>query len=228
MAFKILIADDEPDLRDMVRYNLEAAGYEVLVARDGVEAVSIAEEEQPHLIVLDIRMPRMSGLDVCRRIRKSRLVSNTPVIMLTALNQEQDEIGGLEAGADDYIQKPVSPKVLVTRIKARLRRAYPAAELPPVIAKHDLEIDRERYVVRKGPPDDARKIHLPRKQFELLFKMAAEPGVVFSREQLLDAIWGEDVYVTPRTVDVHVRKIRDSIGDDYIETVKGVGYRFRE
>lgn len=228
MAFKILIADDEPDLRDMVRYNLEAAGYEVLVAQDGVEAVAMAEEEKPHLIVLDIRMPRMSGLDVCRRIRNSRIVSSTPVIMLTALGQENDEVSGLEAGADDYIQKPVSPKVLVTRIKARLRRAYPKEDQPPVIAEHDIEIDRDRYVVRKGSGDDVQKIHLPRKQFELLHKLAAEPGIVFSREQLLDAIWGEDVYVTPRTVDVHVRKIRDSIGDDYIETVKGVGYRFRE
>ena len=228
MAFKILIADDEPDLRDMVRYNLEAAGYEVLIARDGVEAVQMAEAEQPHLIVLDVRMPRMDGFDVCRRIRASRIVGGTPVIMLTALNQDRDEIGGLEAGADDYIQKPVSPKVLVTRIRARLRRAYPEEEAVPVIARHDIEIDRERYMVRKGSGDDVQKIHLPRKQFELLFQLASEPGIVHTREKLLDAIWGEDVYVTPRTVDVHVRKIRDSIGDDYIETVKGVGYRFRE
>jgi two-component system alkaline phosphatase synthesis response regulator PhoP len=232
MDFKILIADDEPDLRDMVRYNLEAQGFEVVVARDGDEAIDVAVAERPHLIVLDIRMPGLSGFEVARRIRKTDAIASTPIIMLTALDQERDEVGSFEAGADDYIQKPVSPKVLATRIKARLRRAYPDEDEPEkVLVREPFEIDREKYVVRKRKSDDqedVEKIHLPRKQFELLYHLAQNPGIVHTREELLDRIWGEDVYVTPRTVDVHVRKIRDSIGDEFIETVKGVGYRFRE
>jgi two-component system alkaline phosphatase synthesis response regulator PhoP len=227
MEYKILIADDESDLRDMIRYNLELEGYQVVTASDGTEAIEVAKNERPHLIVLDIRMPGLSGLEACRKIRQTDSISGTPIIMLTALGQERDEVTGFEAGADDYVQKPVSPKVLLTRIEARLRRAYPPAK-KSLIAIHDLEIDRERYVVRKIKGEKTLKIHLPRKQFELLFTLADRPGIVLTREELLVRIWGEDVYVTPRTVDVHVRKIRDSIGDDYIETVKGVGYRFKE
>ena len=233
MDFKILIADDEPDLRDMVRYNLRVQGFEVIVAKDGEEALEMAVSERPHLIVLDIRMPGLSGLEVARKIRQTDEIATTPIIMLTALDQERDEVGSFEAGADDYIQKPVSPKVLATRVKARLRRAYPEADEPAkVLIRDDIEIDREKYVVRKRigdePEEGIQKIHLPRKQFELLYHMAQNPGIVHRREDLLDRIWGQDVYVTPRTVDVHVRKIRDSIGEDFIETVKGVGYRFRE
>ena len=228
MALKILVADDEPDLRDMVRYNLETEGYEVVVAADGREAVELAQSEQPDLIVLDVRMPRLSGLEACRKIRAIESLADTPVIILTALGQEQDEIMGLESGADDYIQKPVSPKVLITRIKTRLRRAEMATRKLATLSRGDLTIDRDRFDVRRTTGDEEEKFHLPRKQFELLFALALHPGIVFSREELLDSIWGQDVYVTPRTVDVHVRKIRDKIGDDYIETVKGVGYRFKE
>lgn len=228
MVFKILIVDDEPDLREMVRYNLESEGYLVVMARDGIEAVDVAIEESPHLIVLDVRMPNLGGIAACRKIRSIDKISGTPIIMLTALGQEFDEIGGLEAGADDYIRKPVSPRVLVSRIKARLRRAYPTDKSEKVLGRHDLEIDRERYLVRKITPDSVQKLHLPRKQFELLYYLALNPGIVHTREDLLGQIWGSDVYVTQRTVDVHVRKIRDSIGEDFIETVKGVGYRFRE
>jgi two-component system alkaline phosphatase synthesis response regulator PhoP len=232
MDFKILIADDEPDLRDMVKYNLENQGFEVVVAKDGDEAIEVALSERPHLIVLDIRMPGLSGFEVARRIRRNEAIATTPIIVLTALDQEHDELGSFEAGADDYIQKPVSPRVLATRITARLRRAYPDSDEPEkVLVRDQIEIDREKYVVRKrdsDDPDDVEKIHLPRKQFELLYHLARNPGIVHTREELLDQIWGEDVYVTPRTVDVHVRKIRDSIGDEFIETVKGVGYRFRE
>lgn len=228
MDFKILIADDEPDLRDMVRYNLETQGFEVITAGDGVEALDKAIRERPHLIVLDVRMPKMSGFEVARRLRQTDAIAETPIIMLTALGQEHDEIGGFEAGADDYIQKPVSPKVLVARIEARLRRVYPDDDPQMVLVRHSLEIDREKYVVRKREGEEVTKLHLPRKQFELLYHLARSPGIVHTREDLLDTIWGENVYVTPRTVDVHVRKIRDSVGEKYIETVKGVGYRFRE
>jgi two-component system alkaline phosphatase synthesis response regulator PhoP len=227
MGFKILIADDESDLREMIRYNLEHEGYEVVAAENGLQAVEMTLDQRPHLIVLDIRMPVMDGIEACRRIRQEKSVASTPIIMLTALGAERDEVGGFEAGADDYVQKPVSPKVLLTRIKARLRRAY-ADEKREVIACHNLEIDRERYVVRKMVDGEVEKIHLPRKQFEVLYALAEHPGIVHSREELLDRIWGEDVYVTPRTVDVHVRKIRDTIGEEYIETVKGIGYRMKE
>jgi two-component system alkaline phosphatase synthesis response regulator PhoP len=226
--YKILLVDDEPDLLELVKYNLIRDGYEVFTAEDGRQALVLAKEIKPDLIVLDVRMPGLDGIETCRRIRSDPKIANLPVIMLTALGQEIDELKGLDAGADDYLTKPVSYRKLQARVNTLLRRAYPVEQQAPLLQRGDLEIDREKYVVRRVGEGKEQKFHLPRKQFELLYRLATKPGVVQSREELLDEIWGEDVYVTPRTVDVHVRKIRDKIGDHYIETVKGVGYRFAE
>lgn len=226
--FRILLVDDEPDLVELVKYNLVRDGYKVFTAENGERALAVAEDVKPHLIVLDVRMPILDGIETCRRIRANSDTAHLPVIMLTALSQEIDELKGLDAGADDYLTKPVSSRKLSARVQTLLRRVYPEDEQQPLLERGDLEIDREKYVVRRQIEGEEHKYHLPRKQFELLFMLASKPGVVQSREELLDAIWGEDVYVTPRTVDVHVRKIRDKIGEHYIETVKGVGYRFAE
>lgn len=220
--------DDEPDLIELVKYNLVRDGYEVYTAENGQQALALAGEVKPHLVLLDVRMPVLDGIETCRRLRADSRTAKLPVIMLTALSQEIEELKGLDAGADDYITKPVSYRKLRARVQTLLRRAYPDEEKEPLLDRGDLEIDRQKYVVRRRIGGEEHKYHLPRKQFELLYMLASRPGVVQSREELLDAIWGEDVYVTPRTVDVHVRKIRDKIGEHYIETVKGVGYRFAE
>ncbi|HLE55738.1 MAG TPA: response regulator [Rhodothermia bacterium] len=225
---KILLVDDEPDLLELVRYNLIRDGYKVFTAANGELALNVAAEVRPHLVVLDVRMPVLDGIETCKRLRDNPDTADLPVIMLTALSQEIDEVKGLGAGADDYIAKPVSYRKLEARIKSLLRRAYPEEVQEPVLRREDIEIDREKYLVRRTIQGEERKLHLPRKQFELLYALASRPGVVQTREDLLDEVWGEDVYVTPRTVDVHVRKIRDTIGGHYIETVKGVGYRFAE
>lgn len=228
-TFKILLVDDEPDLTELIQYNLSRDGYTVYVADNGQKALELVREIKPHLVVLDVRMPILDGIDTCRRLRADARTAMLPIIMLTALAQEIDELKGLDAGADDYIAKPVSYRKLQARVQTLLRRAYPEAEeQESVLHRNDLEIDRDKYVVRQTIDGEIHRYHLPRKQFELLFALASKPGVVHSREELLDAIWGEDVYVTPRTVDVHVRKIRDKIGDRFIETIKGVGYRFAE
>ena len=226
--FKILLVDDEPDLLELVRYNLIRDGYTVFTAANGEQALKVAAEVRPHLVVLDVRMPVLDGIETCKRLRDNRDTADLPVIMLTALSQEIDEVKGLGAGADDYIAKPVSYRKLEARIKSLLRRAYPEVEQEVVLRREGIEIDREKYLVRRTLQGEEQKLHLPKKQFELLYTLASKPGVVQSREELLDEVWGEDVYVTPRTVDVHVRKIRDKIGEHYIETVKGVGYRFAE
>ncbi|MCS7082165.1 MAG: response regulator transcription factor [Bacteroidetes bacterium] len=223
MAAKVLLVDDEPDLLEFLRYNLEKAGYTVLTAFDGASAMRIAEAEKPDVVVLDIMMPHLDGLAVCERLRAHPELRHVPIAFLTARNTETDEIMGLEAGADDYIPKPVSPALLLSHIRALLRRSVFPTNAPRRIRIHDLEIDRDRYTVRQG----ATEHQLPRKEFELLFFLASRPGVVFSRQELLDHVWGTDVYVVDRTVDVHVRKIRERLGSHYIETIKGVGYRFR-
>lgn len=227
--FKILLVDDEPDLIELIKYNMLRDGYDVYTAENGRQALSVVERIKPHLIILDVRMPILDGIETCRELRANPDTAKLPVIMLTALSQEIDEVKGLGAGADDYIAKPVSYRKLQARVATLLRRAYPPEKDQEVLLQREgLEIDRERYVVRRTVDGVEQKIHLPKKQFELLYTLASRPGIVQSREELLDEVWGEDVYVTPRTVDVHVRKIRDSIGEHYIETVKGVGYRFAE
>ena len=223
----VLIVDDEPDLVELIEYALETAGFRVLTASDGVEGLALAEAEKPDLIVVDIMMPRMDGIALTERLRERAALRLTPILMLTARTDERDEILGLEAGADDYLPKPVSPKRLVSRVKALLRRIEREEEATTTqIVVHDLVVDRERYIVER--PATGETFRLPRKEFELLFFLASHPGRVFERDDLLSAVWGADVVVVDRTVDVHVRKIREKIGSDYIETVKGVGYRLAE
>ena len=223
----ILVVDDEPDLVELIQYALEAEGFTVLTAGDGVDGLALAEAERPDLLVVDIMMPRMDGIALTAEVRERGALRLTPILMLTARTDERDEIAGLEAGADDYLPKPVSPKRLVSRVKALLRRVEREdGATTTQVRVHDLVVDRERYVVeREGSGETFR---LPRKEFELLFFLASHPGRVFERDELLSAVWGPDVVVVDRTVDVHVRKIREKIGSDYIETVKGVGYRLAE
>ncbi|MDT0630295.1 response regulator transcription factor [Rubrivirga sp. S365] len=223
----VLVVDDEPDLVELIQYALEAQGFTVLTAADGVEALALAEAERPDLLVVDIMMPRMDGIALTAQVRERGALRLTPILMLTARTDERDEIAGLQAGADDYLPKPVSPKRLVSRVKALLRRVEREdGATTSQVRVHDLVVDRERYVVER--PDADETFRLPRKEFELLFFLASHPGRVFERDELLSAVWGPDVVVVDRTVDVHVRKIREKIGSDYIETVKGVGYRLAE
>ncbi|MEM9987007.1 MAG: response regulator transcription factor [Bacteroidota bacterium] len=217
---KILLVDDEADILELLEYNLEQEGFEVVKAMDGEEAVELARKEKPDLVLLDIMMPRMDGIEACRQIRALPGLESVYVIFLTARSEEYSELAGFDVGADDYISKPIKPRVLLSRIHAVLRRDA-STSLSSVVRVRDLEIIRDEYVVKKaGEP-----LTLPRKEFELLFFLASRSGKVFSREKLLENVWG-DVFVVDRTVDVHVRKLREKIGDHYIKTIKGVGYKF--
>lgn len=221
----VLLVDDEPDLVELLSYSLEREGFRVCVGKDGVEGLEVAQKEKPDVIVLDVMMPNMDGIEVCERLREDAQLRLTPILMLTARTGEHDEIAGLEAGADDYLPKPISPKLFLSRLKALLRReARTDSTSSPNVRAHDLVIDRERYVVTRGE----EAFRMPRKEFQLLHFLASHPGRVYSRGELLDAVWGSDVFVVDRTVDVHVRKIREKLGGAYIETVKGVGYSFAE
>lgn len=225
---RVLIVDDEEDILSLLAYNFQRGGFEVELAREGLEALEKAARSQPDVIILDIMMPGMDGLEVCRRLRRDAKLRTIPIVMLTARTEEEDYLKGLDVGADLYIGKPVSVPVLLSQTRALLRglRRY---ETPPGLLRiHDLEIDRDRYLVYRFTPEGRETLRLPRKEFELLYFLAAHPGKVFSRQELLDEIWGRDVYVVDRTVDVHVRKIREKLGSAYIETVKGIGYKFRE
>lgn len=225
----ILIVDDEDDILDLIEYNFEREGYTVRTARDGVEALDQARRHRPDLIILDIMMPRMDGIETCRRIRSDAQLETVPVLMLTARTEEEHQVEGLDVGADIYLSKPVSIPVLLSQSRALLRGVDRSQTPPDRLQIHDLEINRDRYlVVRSRPSGDDQELRLPRKEFELLYYLACSPGRVFSREDLLDSVWGPDVYVVDRTVDVHVRKIREKLGSEYIETVKGVGYKFAE
>jgi two-component system, OmpR family, alkaline phosphatase synthesis response regulator PhoP len=223
---RILVVDDEADILDLLQYNLDREGYQTVVARDGVEALEKAVAERPDLVILDIMMPRMDGIEACRRLRQSAHLRNTPILMLTARTEEEDQVHGLDVGADIYLGKPVSVPVLLSQTRALLRTAHRVEVPPDLLRAHDLEINRDRYVVLQRVNGETVEVRLPRKEFELLYYLASHPGKVFSRQDLLDQIWGRDVYVVDRTVDVHVRKIREKLGSHYIETVKGVGYRF--
>jgi two-component system alkaline phosphatase synthesis response regulator PhoP len=226
----VLIVDDEEDLLEMLAYPLEKEGYRVLTARDGAEGLRIAEAEHPDLIVLDIMMPHVDGIEATRRLREDARLRLTPILMLTARTAERDEIAGLDAGADDYLVKPITARLFLSRVRALLRRneREDGTAVTP-LRVHDLVVDRGRYVVGRTAPGRAEEtFRLPRKEFELLHYLAAHPGRVFTREELLDAVWGTDVFVVDRTVDVHVRKIREKLGSAYIETVKGVGYKLAE
>jgi two-component system alkaline phosphatase synthesis response regulator PhoP len=217
---KILIADDEPDIREILQFSLSAEGYEVFTAKDGDDALDKAKKNKPDLIVLDIMMPKKSGVEVCELLRAQPEYKDTLIIMLTAVSDESTHIKGLETGADDYINKPVSPKVFVSRINALFRRyAKPAGKK---IAIGDLIIDTDRFIVTVS----GNEIILAKKEFELLKLLAQRPGRVFLRNEILNQVWGQDVIVGDRTIDVHVRKIRQKMGVDCITTVKGVGYKF--
>ncbi|PEN12295.1 DNA-binding response regulator [Longibacter salinarum] len=224
----ILIVDDEEDLLDLLEYNLKQEGYNTLQAHDGVEALDAAREHDPDLIVLDVMMPRMDGIEACRRLRADAHLRTIPIMMLTARSEEEDQVAGLDVGADIYLSKPVSISVIVSQAKALLRSARRYEVAPDKLAVHDLTVDRDRYLVFQEREGEEEELRMPRKEFELLYFLASHPGKVFSRQEILDEVWGPDVYVVDRTVDVHVRKIREKIGSTYIETVKGVGYKFKE
>ncbi len=220
----ILVVDDEDDIIDLLQYNLQKENFDTISARDGAEAVDLAVQQVPDIIILDIMMPHMGGLEACKRMREHATLRTVPILMLTARSEEADHVVGLDTGADIYLTKPISLPVLMSQVKALLRGSSRYDAPADLIRILDLEIDRDRYVVRRAGSGTA--IRLPRKEFDLLYFFASRPGKVFSRQDLLDQVWGLDVYVVDRTVDVHVRKIREKIGDHYIETIKGVGYRF--
>lgn len=220
---KILIVDDEPDILELIEYNLKKEGYQVFLARNGQEAVTEAKRSLPDLIVLDIMMPKMDGIEACRIMRTMPEFKNTFMVFLTARSEEYSEIAGFNVGADDYIAKPIKPRALVSRINAILRRNAPAEDFTDnKLEIGDLIIDREAYLVYKN----GEKVVLAKKEFELLYLLASKPGKVYTREVILKNIWEDSVVVTNRTIDVHVRKLREKLGDDCVSTVKGVGYKF--
>lgn len=218
----ILIIDDEEDIRELLKYNLKKEGYLVEVAENGEVGLALMKELKPDLIILDVMMPGMDGIEVCDAIRSTQGFQQTLICFLTARNEDYSQIAGLDAGADDYVAKPVRPKVLISRINALLRRK--GMLTIEETSNKDLVINREKYIVEKN----GEIIHLPRKEFELLALLASRPDYVFERDVILDKVWGSEIVVGDRTIDVHVRKLREKIGDDYIKTIKGVGYKFVE
>ena len=220
---KILLVDDEPDILEIVGYNLSSEGYQVITAENGIEAVKKAKKEKPHLIIMDVMMPEMDGIEACEQIRKNPDLTNTIIAFLTARGEDYSQVAGFDAGADDYITKPIKPKVLVSKVNALLRRLKEEEETTDKVLKiGGLVINREEYKISlKG-----EEIILPRKEFELLSLLATKPGKVFKREEILDKVWGNEVIVGGRTIDVHIRKLREKIGDKSFKTVKGVGYKF--
>lgn len=216
----ILIIDDEEDIVEILRYNLEKEGFEVETALNGLDGIEKAKKKIPDLIILDVMMPQMDGIEVCETIRSTPGFESTLICFLTARAEDYSQIAGLDAGADDYISKPVKPRVLISRINAMLRRkALPETVEEP---SEDLVINREKYLVYKN----GQSIHLPKKEFELLALLASKPEIVFERDTILEKVWGTDIVVGDRTIDVHVRKLREKIGDRHIKTIKGIGYKF--
>ena len=218
---RILVADDEPDIVEIVQYNLAKEGYEVVTAKDGDDALTKAKSQKPDLIILDIMMPKRTGVEVCEILRSQPAYKDTLIVFLTALSDEGSHVKGLEMGADDYVTKPISPKVLVSRINALFRRSRQEKE-NEVVKIDTLEIDPSKFDVRI----EGREVVLAKKEFELLYLLASRPGRVFLRNEILNQIWGNDVIVGDRTIDVHIRKVRQKLGVDCITTVKGVGYKF--
>jgi two-component system, OmpR family, alkaline phosphatase synthesis response regulator PhoP len=220
----VLVVDDEEPILELLKYNLEKNGYEVKTALDGAKAVEIARKFIPDLVLLDIMMPKMDGVETCRQLRDLPELQKMFVVFLTARSEEYSEVAAFDIGADDYITKPIKPRALMSRISALFRRDSKKSTQSSTITTGDLTIDRTSYTIKVN----GREINLPKKEFELLYFLAQNPNKVFSREDLLQNIWGSDVYVLARTVDVHIRKVREKIGEDYITTVKGVGYKFTQ
>lgn len=218
----ILLVDDEPDILEIVGYNLTSEGYNVVTAENGAQGVKLARKKLPHLIILDVMMPEMDGIEACEQIRKIPELSETIITFLTARGEDYSQMAGFDAGADDYITKPIKPKVLVSKVKALLRRFKDNEPVSNIVKIGDLIINRDEYKIIKNDIE----IVLPRKEFELLSLLASKPGRVFKREEILDRVWGNEVVVGGRTIDVHIRKLREKIGDDSFKTVKGVGYKF--
>ncbi|KQS39820.1 response regulator [Pedobacter petrophilus] len=220
---KILIVDDEPDILELIEYNLKKEGYQVFTASNGQEGITVAKKVHPDLIILDIMMPKMDGIEACRLMRAIPEFKNTFMVFLTARSEEYSEIAGFNVGADDYIAKPIKPRALVSRINAILRRNSGTEEVSEnKLEIGDLVIDREAYLVFQG----GNKVVLAKKEFELLYLLASKPGKVYTRESILKNIWEDSVVVTNRTIDVHIRKLREKLGETYVSTVKGVGYKF--
>jgi len=223
---RILLVDDEEDILEFVSYNLQREGFRVYSARNGLEAIEMAGKVKPDLVILDVMMPEMDGIAACEEIRKLPSCKNVLIAFLTARGEDYSQIAGFEAGADDYITKPIRPKVLISRVKALLKRSggigADAAENDKIINIGDIVIDKERYILKI----DGRELTLPRKEFELLSLLVSKPDKVFTRDEIYKAVWGNNVIVGDRTIDVHIRKLREKIGNDHIRTLKGIGYKF--
>jgi len=217
---KILLVDDEPDIVEIIRFNLKQNGYKISTASDGLEAIKVAEKEIPHLIIMDVMMPNLDGIEACERLRQDDRFSDTIIMFLTARGEDYSYVAAFDAGADDYVTKPIKPKVLLSKVKGLLRRLK-EKESKNIYVFDKLTIDRDSYKVI----NENKELSLPRKEFELLFLLASIPGKVFTRQKIMDIVWGGDV-VGDRTIDVHIRKLREKIGNRYFKTVKGIGYKF--
>ncbi|MBT3281661.1 MAG: response regulator transcription factor [Cryomorphaceae bacterium] len=219
----ILCVDDEPDILEIIKYNLSNEGYKVYTANDGVSAILKANEINPNLIIMDVMMPNMDGIEACEKLRADQKFNDTIIMFLTARGEDYSHVAAYEAGADDYVTKPVKPKVLVSKVKGLLRRLKKVSEIDlNEIEFKDIKIDREKYKVYIAD----KTLNLPRKEFELLYLLASKPDKVFKRDKIMEMVWGGEVIVGDRTIDVHIRKLREKIGDKYFKTVKGVGYKF--
>ena len=220
----ILLVDDELDILEIIGYNLSAEGYNVVTAQNGVEAIKKAKKHKPKLIILDVMMPEMDGIEACEKLRLIPELSETVITFLTARGEDYSQVAGFEAGADDYITKPIKPKVLISKVKSLLRRFKTQDDSQQILKLGNITINREEYKILV----DTQEMVLPRKEFELLSLLASKPGKVFKREDILDRVWGNDVVVGGRTIDVHIRKLREKIGEQKFKTIKGVGYKFVE
>ena len=218
--FKILVVDDEPDIIEILQFNLENEGYQVFSAANGKEALKVAEMRIPHLIILDLMMPVMDGIETCERLRMDKKFNNSLIMFLSARGEDYSQVAAFESGADDYVTKPIKPRILNSKVKALLRRFK--TDFGQILSFENLVIDSEKYIVKVNN----NSINLPRKEFELLFLLASKPGKVFKRDKIMESVWGTDIIVGDRTIDVHIRKLREKLGENLFRTIKGVGYQF--
>ena len=222
--FVILLADDEPDILTLLSYNLKKEGYVVHTANDGQECVQVAREVSPHLIIIDVMMPNMDGIEACHVIRNDHSIPQPLVVFLTSRSDDYTQLAGFTAGADDYITKPIRPRLLISKVEALLRRVSSGSTDSKEVSKSGIQVNREQFIASK----DGEELSLPKKEFELLEMLLSKPGKVFTREDILDQVWGKNVVVGVRTIDVHIRKLREKIGNEYIRTIKGIGYTFKD